>query len=123
MAATPEAKVKKKIRDILNEYGVYHVMPATHGYGSSGVPDILVCASGKFVGIECKANGGKPTELQKKNLADIVKAGGYSFLVDETSYGVFKMVFGELVNSNVSYPPTIYDLCRDQNQQTAQQDA
>lgn len=120
MAATPESKVKKKIRDILNDYGVYHVMPATHGYGSSGVPDILVCASGKFIGIECKANGGKPTELQKKNLTDIVKAGGCSFVVDETSYGVFKMILGELLNSNFAYPATIYDLCNDQNQQTEQ---
>ena len=45
-------------------------MPSTGGYGSSGVPDIITCYEGRFIGIECKANGNKPTALQQKNLQD-----------------------------------------------------
>ncbi len=41
MAATPEAKVKKQIRAILDEHGVYYAMPIGTGYGNSGVPDFL----------------------------------------------------------------------------------
>ena len=50
--------------------GAYHCMPATGGYGASGVPDIIACYQGRFIGIECKANGGKPTALQKKHLEE-----------------------------------------------------
>jgi hypothetical protein len=38
---TPEAKVKNKVKKILDEYGVYHFSPQTGGYGRSGVPDII----------------------------------------------------------------------------------
>jgi hypothetical protein len=82
---TPEAKVKAKVKRILNDIGAYYAMPATGGYGSSGVPDFLICHHGKFVAVECKANGGKPTALQLKHLDDIRKAGGIALLIDETT--------------------------------------
>lgn len=81
--STPEKKVKDKVKRVLAEHGAYHFMPATHGYGSSGVPDIVACLRGKFVGIECKANGGKPTALQLKNLRELSQAGGLAVLIDE----------------------------------------
>ena len=82
---TPEAKVKAKVRKLLQEVGAYYAMPLTGGYGNSGVPDFLICKDGKFYGIECKANGGKPTALQLKHLDDIRKAGGIALIVDETN--------------------------------------
>lgn len=81
--STPEKKVKDKVKALLVEHGAYHFMPATHGYGSSGVPDIAACLNGRFIGIECKANGGKPTALQLKNLQLLSSAGGIAVLVDE----------------------------------------
>jgi hypothetical protein len=81
---TPEKKVKDKVKKLLGEYGAYYFMPATGGYGKSGVPDIVACIEGRFIGIECKANGGKPTALQEKNLIDIINKGGISVLIDET---------------------------------------
>jgi hypothetical protein len=85
MAATPEKKVKIKVRNCLDELGAYYSMPVTSGYGNSGAPDFLVCLGGRFIGIECKANGGKPTPLQDKNLRDIESAGGRSLVIDETN--------------------------------------
>ena len=82
---TPEKKVKTKVKKILDELGAYHFFPATGGYGASGVPDIIVCWKGNFYGIECKANGNKPTALQMKHLTDIHFAGGISIVVDETN--------------------------------------
>lgn len=87
--STPEKKVKDKVKKLLAEHGAYHFMPATHGYGSSGIPDIAACLHGKFIGIECKANGGKPTALQLKNLRELSSAGGISVLVDETGMDAF----------------------------------
>ena len=87
---TPEKKVKEKVKKILKELNCYYCMPATGGYGASGVPDIIACYEGRFIGIECKANGGKPTALQKKHLADIKKAKGLSLLIDESNIDVLK---------------------------------
>ena len=85
MAATPEKKVKDKVRKMLTESGAFHFMPATHGYGTSGVPDIVGCYKGRMFAIECKAGDNKPTALQMKNLALISGAGGYTEIVNETN--------------------------------------
>ena len=65
---TPEGKVKKKVKALLDERGVYYFMPATAGYGRSGVPDIICCYRGYFLAIECKAGGNKPTALQLREM-------------------------------------------------------
>jgi len=83
MASTPESKVKAKIKAILKEHGVYYAMPIGTGYGNAGVPDFLCCMDGRFLAIEAKANGGKPTALQEKNLRDIETAGGITFVLNE----------------------------------------
>ncbi len=85
MADTPERKVKKKVIEILKSVGAYYAMPVASGFGNAGVPDILACHKGVFFGIECKANGGKPTALQLSNLAQIERAGGMALLIDETN--------------------------------------
>jgi hypothetical protein len=82
---TPESKVKAKVKKILLDLGAYWSMPVTGGYGNSGVPDFLVCHKGRFYGIECKANGGKPTALQEKHLADIRGAGGIGLIIHEAN--------------------------------------
>ena len=79
---TPEGKVKKEVIAYLNELGAYYFMPVTGGYGRSGVPDIVACLYGHFVGIECKAGNNQPTALQEKNLKAIRSAGGLSFCVN-----------------------------------------
>ena len=66
MASTPEVKVKKQIRKLLETSGAYYAMPMGTGYGSSGVPDFLCCVNGKFVAIEAKAGKGEVTALQLK---------------------------------------------------------
>ena len=81
--ATPEVKVKDKVKAVLKNLGAYYVMPVTGGYGNSGAPDFLVCYKGRFIGIECKAGRNKPTALQEKNLREIEDAGGSSLVIDE----------------------------------------
>jgi len=88
MAKTPEAKVKDKIKAILKEHGVYYAMPIGTGYGNAGVPDFLCCVNGRFFAIEAKANGGKTTALQDKNLRDIEAAGGVTCILNEDNISV-----------------------------------
>ena len=80
---TPEGKVKLRVKFLLTSVNAYYFSPVTYGYGSSGIPDIVACINGRFVGIECKAGKGKTTALQEKNLNAITQAGGLSIVVNE----------------------------------------
>ncbi len=72
---TPEGRVKTEIKRELKARGDYFFMPVPGGYGAASV-DILVCSSGRFIAIECKRPGGKPTARQKNILREIAAAGG-----------------------------------------------
>lgn len=80
---TPEAKVKKKVVDVLKKNGAYYFFPATGGYGRSGVPDIVGCYRGVFFAIECKAGANKPTALQEAEMRKIRQANGITLVVNE----------------------------------------
>jgi Holliday junction resolvase len=82
---TPEAKVKKKVVDVIKKYGAYYFFPATGGYGRSGVPDIVCCYRGIFIAIECKAGNNKPTPLQEAEMQKIREAQGFVLVVNETN--------------------------------------
>lgn len=86
MAQTPEAKVKAKVVKALKDADVYYFFPATHGFGRSGVPDIVCCVDGKFLGIECKAGKNKPTALQVREMEAIRQANGIAVVVNEESW-------------------------------------
>ena len=82
---TPEAKVKAKIKAALKARGAWFCSPIGTGWGTQGVPDILACYRGQFLGIEVKAPGciNRLTELQKDQLFAIGIAGGYSLVADD----------------------------------------
>lgn len=58
-----------------------------HGglYGTSGVPDIIICYKGLFIGMECKLPGGQLTELQKRTIGKINQAGGIARRVESVA--------------------------------------
>ena len=85
MATTPEKKVKDKVVKILKENNVYYFFPATHGFGRSGVPDIVCCHKGLFIAFECKAGGNKTTALQDREMQAIQKAGGTALVINESN--------------------------------------
>ena len=93
---TPEAKVKKKVVRILKEAGAYYFYPVTGGFGRSGVPDVVACYKGRFIGIECKAGKIKPTPLQQKNLDDITKGGGLAYVINEDNVNLVEVVIQKL---------------------------
>jgi hypothetical protein len=83
MGTTPEGKVKAKVKAILNKHDIYYFMPATGGYGRSGVPDFICCVSGKFLAVECKAGNNKTTALQDREIGRIRQQGGAALVIDE----------------------------------------
>lgn len=76
MSQTPEGKVKGAIRDYLREIGAWFFMPSMNGFGRAGIPDFIVCHQGRFIALEAKAPGGKPTQWQLRELGYITTAGG-----------------------------------------------
>ncbi|MDO5299976.1 MAG: VRR-NUC domain-containing protein [Clostridia bacterium] len=51
-------------------------------YGTSGVPDIICCCKGRFLGLEVKQPKGRLTELQKRAIEKINAAGGIACRVE-----------------------------------------
>ena len=95
MAATPESKVKKRVREILDKLGVYHFMPPANGFGRAGIPDIIACMNGHFIAIECKAGKGTTTALQDRELNAILNAGGTTYIARESNLDELQQLLRE----------------------------
>ena len=54
-------------------------------YGTSGIPDIICCYRGVFLGLECKRPSGQLTELQKRTISKIKEAGGIAARVESVA--------------------------------------
>lgn len=104
MAATPEKKVKMKVAAVLADEGVYFFMPPANGYGRAGIPDIIACINGLFLGIETKANGNKPTALQVRELESIRRNNGVAVVVDETNWEMLRPMIRKLKASTIILP-------------------
>mgnify|MGYP000844602931 CR=1 FL=1 len=65
-------------------------------YSKSGIPDIIACINGHFVGVEIKAPNGKPSELQKHNIGLIQESGGLGYILYPKDFKSFKKDIKEL---------------------------
>ena len=90
MAKTPEGEVKDQVRKVLDEMGAYYFFPAANGYGRTGIPDVIACYKGHFIGIECKAGSKQPTALQQRELDNIEKAEGTGILINADNIDILK---------------------------------
>lgn len=80
--STPEGKVKNTIKSILKTHKAYWHCPVQNGMGSPSL-DFVGCHAGRFFGIEAKAGSKQPTPRQLETMADMERAGGKTFLVNE----------------------------------------
>ncbi len=82
MANTPEGKVKKEIDKYLTSLGAnwWGFKPMMSGYGRKGIPDIIGCYKGHFVAIEVKAENGKLTPWQRRELDSIITSSGHCMI-------------------------------------------
>jgi len=95
MALTPEKKVKNKVVALLKEHSAYYFFPATYGMGRSGIPDVVCCHNGAFIGIECKAGKNTTTMLQDRELAAIEAAGGIALVINEHNINEVEKLLSE----------------------------
>lgn len=94
---TPERRVKNKVVKLLDAAGAYWFYPVQSGYGRAGIPDIIACMNGQFLGIECKAGKGKTTALQDKELQAIADAGGLTFVINEHNQEELDMYLNQML--------------------------
>ena len=76
MTTQPEARITKKIREYLESAGAF--VFKIHGSAAmmAGLPDLIACYKGCFLGVEVKQPGNKPTKRQIYVHSLIAAAGG-----------------------------------------------
>lgn len=79
-----EKSVENDIKDYLFSKGIYFFKVHGSKFMPSGIPDIVCCFRGSFLGIEVKRPGAKneQSEAQKVHERNIKKSGGTYLLVD-----------------------------------------
>lgn len=81
-----EKAFENKIKDFLTENGAFFVKYFANRNTKAGIPDILACVNGYFVGIEVKATKGVVKDLQIHKAEKIRESGGFSYIVYPTGY-------------------------------------
>ena len=71
-----ESVLQKQVIEWLRSIGAYVVNIHGSPMQERGIPDLLICYLGHFVGMELKVPGKEPDDYQEYHLERIVAAGG-----------------------------------------------
>ena len=105
-----EKQFENKVKTFLKDNGCWFLKYwGGAAYTKSGIPDILVCCNGYFIGLELKAPNGKPSDLQIYNLREIDKAGGYAVLLYPKDFEKFKQFIHGLIYNTELYDTETYE--------------
>lgn len=85
-----EKTFENKVKKFLDSQGAWYVKFFANSFTKSGIPDILACVNGYFVGIEVKAQNGTPSELQLYNVEKIREARGFAVVLYPSGFEKFK---------------------------------
>ena len=92
MSKKPETVFKERaLKDLATIPGAWFFK--TQEVARRGIPDIILCLDGLFIGIELKIDGEKLEPLQEYNLMRIEECGGKSFTAYPNNW---KQIFGRL---------------------------
>lgn len=91
-----EKNFENRLKKFLEDEGCWFVKFFANAYTKSGIPDLLVCCNGYFVGVEVKAPNGKPSELQLWNIEKIKESGGIAMVLYPKDFDDFKKLIYQL---------------------------
>lgn len=74
----------------MKEQNCWYLKTWSNGIQRSGIPDIIACINGWFIGIEVKAENGKISELQKHEIKTIHEANGIAIVLFPDQFEEFK---------------------------------
>lgn len=92
-----EKNLETKIKDFLKEKNIYHFKTKGGIYGTIGLPDLVICINGKFVGLELKSKIGKASLQQYKNGAKITENKGIFAIIND--YDKFLELYNDLIKN------------------------
>lgn len=95
-----EKRFENKIKKWLDDHGCYYVKFFANRMTKSGVPDVLASVNGYFVGIEVKAQNGRPSDLQIYNLHKIRESGGFAYVVYPSGWEELEKILDGLLHDN-----------------------
>lgn len=85
MSQTPEAKVKERIREVLDAIGAVYSMPIGSSYGRANMCDFIVCLpGGLYLEVEAKAyeySNIRPNQIKK--IDQVRNAGGLALVIHQ----------------------------------------
>lgn len=93
-----EKNFENRIKRYLREQGCYVVKFYGCGGTRAGVPDLIVCANGRFIGVEVKAEDGVVSPLQIKHIEKIKASGGAGIIVTPSEFDEFKNFIKAVIN-------------------------
>ena len=76
-----EGTLTRKMKQYLQSQGAYVENIWGGGFQASGIPDLIACYKGVFLGLEVKLDYNKPSEIQKVKIKMINDAGGIGRVV------------------------------------------
>lgn len=91
-----EKTFENKIKKYIEEEGGWQVKFFANRMTKNGIPDLLCCVGGYFIGIEVKAQNGRPSELQLYHCKKIREAGGFAFIVYPSGFERLKTILNGL---------------------------
>ena len=92
-----EKNFENRIKRYLKEKGIYHFKTFGNAYQRSGLADIICCVNGYFLGIEVKAENGRPSDLQLYEQRQVEASNGISLIVKPSDFEYLKTVINELL--------------------------
>ena len=102
-----EKDFEKQVKEYLKECGCWYLKTWSNGVQREGVPDLLVCCNGYFLGIELKAETGEPSKLQLRQIKMIRKAYGIAIVLYPHQFEEFKRLIYQL-NEMLHYAATLF---------------
>lgn len=96
-----EKDFEKQVRQFLEDHGCWVLKTWSNGVQRDGVPDLLVCCNGYFLGVELKAENGKPSALQIWNIEQIRASGGIALVLYPNQFENFKHMINLLLSGNI----------------------
>lgn len=88
-----ERNFQRRVIKYLKEHGCYVLNVPGSSSIPAGTPDLIFCANGRFMALELKVAGNKPSLLQLHHVKEIDKAGGYALILYESDFDEYKRWF------------------------------
>lgn len=96
-----EKAYETKIKNYLKSRGIYYFKMYGCAATKAGVPDLICCINGRFVGIEVKAEKGRVSPLQKINIEQIQSCGGIALVSYPDEFGSLTEIIEGILNERI----------------------